>query len=236
VWVGGGSIVEGVDLELSAARCVALVGRSGSGKSTLARALVGLETISGSLRFDGVELRTAPARELAALRRAVHLCWQEPRLALDPKLTVGQLLEQARVLSGRPAWPQSERDAVLSRLELAPALLPRRPGELSGGQRTRVSLARAWAAEPQILIADEVAASLDDGLAREVFGWCRELAPGLLWIGHRLDLVGPGYDEIVVLDAGRIVERGARVLEEPTHEATRRLVEATRRREAGPRI
>lgn len=223
VWISGREVVRGVDLELRAGATVGLVGPSGCGKSALVRALVGLERATGSLRVDGVELIGASAARWAALRRRVQLCWQAG--ALDENLTVAQIVEEARVLTG--ARPRELRE-VLERVALSAELGPRRPAALSGGQRQRVALARALAAEPAILLADEITSAVDRPVAWGLVDVLRGLVKeglGLLFVTHDLSLLPGLVDQVVVLADGAVVERGAaaQVLAAPQHAVTRAL-------------
>lgn len=234
VTIAGRPIVRAVDLRLGPGVGVAIAGRSGSGKSTLARALVGLEPeLSGSLRFGGRELVAAPRRAWAPLRSRVQLVWQDATTALDPHLPIRAAIDEARALAGRPRYGRDDPRlrALLEQVALAPELLARRPGELSGGQRQRAALARALAAEPSLVIADEVTSALDRPVAWTIVELLRGLRArgvGLVMISHDLSLLPGAVDEVVVLDAGAVVERGraAELLRRPTHPTTRALVDA----------
>lgn len=231
VALGGRRVVAGVDLELRAGAGVAVVGPSGAGKSALVRALVGLEpALSGSLRFAGAELVGAPAEAWRPLRRRVQLCWQDPLAALDPHLSVAQAIDEARVLAGLRRWRADDRElhALLARVAVDPALVDRRPASLSGGQRQRVALARALAAEPAILLADEVTSALDRPIVWELIDLLRDLRRdglGLLLVTHDLSLLPGTVDRVLVLADGGVVEQGATadVLGAPQHPVTRAL-------------
>lgn len=229
VVLGGREVVRGLDLELRAGEVVGLVGPSGAGKSALVRALVGLERATGSLRFAGRELVGAPAEAWRPLRRGVQLCWQDPLAALDPNLAVGELIAETRVLAGLPRWRgDDELHGLLARVALEPGLLARRTAELSGGQRQRVAVARALAAGPALLLADEVTSALDRPVAWALVDLLRELARGglgLVLVTHDLSLLPGLADQVVVMDGGVVVERGpaARVLGAPEHPVTRAL-------------
>jgi len=231
VALGGREVVAGLDLELQPGAAVALVGPSGAGKSAVLRALVGLEpALRGSLQFAGVELVGAPSRSWQPLRRAVQLCWQDAGAALDPHLTVARIVDEARVLASLPRWraDSAELGDLLRRVALDPGLAGRLPGALSGGQRQRVGLARALAGEPRILLADEPSSALDRPVAWEIVDLLRGLRAeglGLLMVTHDLSLLPGTVDEVLVLDAGAVVERGptAQVLAAPRHPVTRAL-------------
>ncbi|MCB9566781.1 MAG: ATP-binding cassette domain-containing protein [Myxococcales bacterium] len=237
----GRALVDGVDLELRAGAAIAVIGPSGAGKSTLARALVGLERgLAGSLRLDDAELVGAPPRAWRPLRRRVQLCWQDPLQALDPRLSARASINEARALAGLAPFGPADPDlaALVDSLGLDAASLERRPTMLSGGQRQRVALTRALAAEPAILIADEITSALDRPIAVEVIELlARRVAAGLgvLMITHDLSLLAGWIDEALVIDGGRVIERGPpeRLLRAPAEPLTRRLGEAIQRLSAG---
>jgi len=227
----GSEVVTGLDLDLQPGVAVAIVGPSGAGKSAVLRALVGLEpALRGSLQFAGTELVGASARAWLPLRRGVQLCWQDAGAALDPHLTIAELLDEARLLMGLPRWRAGcpELGAVLRRVALDPALASRLPGSLSGGQRQRVGLARALAAEPALLLADELTSALDRPVAWELVDLLRGLRRsglGLLLVTHDLSLLPGTVDQVLVLGDGKVVERGPteQVLATPQHPVTRAL-------------
>ncbi len=237
VALGGRRVLAGLDLELGPGSAVAVVGPSGAGKSALARALLGLEpALTGSLRFAGVELVGAAAKEWRALRRSLQLCWQDPSTALNPQCTVTQLIDEARVLAGLARWGPDDvaLHALLRRVQLEPALTRRLPGTLSGGQRQRVALARALAAEPAILVADEITSAVDRPVAWGLVDLLRTLRRdglGLLLITHDLALLPDTVDEVLVLHDGAVVERGeaSQILRAPQHPITRALLAAVPR-------
>lgn len=237
VAIAGRLVVRDVDLELGPGDAVAVVGPSGSGKSTLARALVGLEPeLAGSLRFGGLELVGAPTEGWRPLRRRVQLCWQDPLAALNPHLSVAALIDEARVLAGLPRWRVDSPGlhALLGRVALDASLARRLPGSLSGGQRQRVALARALAAEPAILLADEISSALDRPVAWALIDLLRELRAGglgLLIVTHDLSLLPGTVDEVIVLGDGEVVERGPvrELMRAPQHPALRALRDAVPR-------
>jgi peptide/nickel transport system ATP-binding protein len=232
-----GARVRSVDLRLAPGDGLAVVGRSGSGKSTLARALLGLEPeLRGSLRFAGEELVGAPRARWSRLRRRVQLVWQDATTALDPHLPIRRSLDEARALAGLPAYAREDPrlHALLRQVALDPSLLDRRPGALSGGQLQRAALARALAAEPALLVVDEITSALDRPVAWQVVDLLRALRAsgiGLLMISHDLSLLPDAVDSVLVLEAGEVVEHGpvAAVLGSPTAAVTRALVAAAPR-------
>ena len=234
VSVDGSPLVTALDLRLSPGRALAIIGLSGAGKSTIARALVGLApSLGGSLRYGERELVGAPKSRWRPLRTSVQLCWQDPLRALDPHLSARASINEARLLAGRSAWTLGAEElvALAGDLGLEHEALERRPAALSGGQRQRVALARALACEPSLLIADEITSALDRPLAVDIV---RRLATrvdeglGVLMITHDLSLLPGWIDEVLVLDRGRVVERGspATLLQAPKHATTQSLRDA----------
>ncbi|WP_261165181.1 ABC transporter ATP-binding protein [Microbacterium sp. Marseille-Q6965] len=227
--------VDGVDLDVSAGRMLALVGESGSGKSTIGRAAVGLVTpAAGRIVVDGVDTTTASRRELRVVRRRVGFVFQNPGGALNPRWSVGDTIaEPLRVHGGLrgPALDGRVRE-LLDAVRLPGDWRGRFPHELSGGQRQRVSIARAIALDPRLLIADEPTSALDVSVQATVLELLRELQRELsfacLFISHDLAVVDALADEIAVMHRGRVVERGERraVLSAPEQEYTRRLLAA----------
>ena len=240
--VDGKELVGGLDLLLHPGRALAIIGLSGAGKSTLARALVGLTpALGGSLRYDGRELVGSPRHAWRPLRERMQLCWQDPLRALDPRLSARASINEARLLAKRQAWAANSEQlhSLAEELGLESASLERRPAALSGGQRQRVALARALACAPTLLIADEITSALDRPLAVDVIGRLAARVRsglGVLLITHDLSLLCGWIDEALVLDEGRVVERGApeQLLGDPKHGTTRRLRDALPRLPSQP--
>ncbi len=236
--------VDGVSLALYAGRATALVGASGSGKSTVARLLARLDVPdAGRVVVDGCAPGRGRRAELA-YRRRVQLVLQDPYASLNPARTVGSHLRRA-VRLHRVAWaagaagvPGGAADddvarALLARVGLVPDdVLDRLPAALSGGQRQRVAIARALAARPAVLIADEPVSMLDVSVRAGILAVLDELRAehgmALLHITHDVAAARASADEVLVMDAGRVVEAGPaeEVLGSPAHPATRRLVDA----------
>ncbi|MFI6294728.1 dipeptide ABC transporter ATP-binding protein [Nonomuraea sp. NPDC050790] len=218
-----------VSLDLRRGRTHALVGESGSGKSTFGRSVVRLDTpTAGSIVHDGVEVARAKERALKGYRRTVQMVMQDPTAALNPKLTVGDLLAEPLRVHGHP-------DRVAELLELVglpPGHATRYPRQLSGGQRQRVAIARALAVEPQVLVLDEPLSALDASIQAEILELLeslqRRLRLAYLFITHDLGLVRRSADWVSVLYLGRVAESGParEVLDRPAHPYTRALLAA----------
>jgi peptide/nickel transport system ATP-binding protein len=230
--------VDGVSFDIGLRETLAVVGESGSGKSTLATALAGLiPAESGSFAFhgsDGVEsdLTQPVARRTLALRRSVQLVFQNADTSLNPRRTVGAAIARPlKLFTGRAT---SERVAeLLVEVGLTPDFAARLPAQLSGGQRQRVGIARALAAGPDLIIADEITTALDVRVQAGVLDLLTTLRDekGLscLFISHDLAVVRGVADRVAVMIGGRIVEIGSTedVFRGPNHPYTRTLLEAT---------
>lgn len=233
VGFGRARVLHDIELEVAAGSSIGIVGPSGSGKTSLARAVVGLHPPgSGAVVLDGMRLSAALHRRNREERRRIQLVPQNPLGALNPSHTVESAVGRPLRLHGRRAGGQVP-DRVVELLEqvgLAAEFRRRYPHELSGGQRQRVSIARALAAEPDVLICDEVTSALDGGTAAaimELLSGLRELHRlALVLIAHDLPLIAEHTDTLVVLDAGRVVESGrtSGIFADPAHAATQALL------------
>jgi oligopeptide/dipeptide ABC transporter ATP-binding protein len=225
-----------VDLELHRGEIVGLVGESGSGKTTLALTLLRLvSATSGDIRFDGVDVRTLGASGLRQLRRRMQMILQDPVGSLSPRLRVRTLLREPYEIN---RIPESDRTSVAELLELvglSPDLGDKYPAQLSGGQARRVSIARALALEPELIIADEPTSGLDVSAAAGVLALMDDLRSALgityLVITHDLNVVGQIADRLSVMYLGRIVESGPteQIFEDPVHPYTQGLLAAVPR-------
>jgi peptide/nickel transport system ATP-binding protein len=225
---GGLTAVDRVRLTVPDGAVVGLVGESGSGKSTLARAAVGLAPLhSGRILLDGEPLRTRGGR------RPLQMIFQDPYSSLDPRRTIGDTVAETMTRRRRSGADRRREVArLLELVELEPARAHDYPSQLSGGQRQRVALARALAAEPEVVIADEITSALDVSIQGTVLnlvrGLQRELGMSMLFISHNLAVVRYVATSIAVMYLGRIVEHGptAQVLSDPQHPYTRDLLDA----------
>jgi peptide/nickel transport system ATP-binding protein len=230
--------VAGVDLAVIPGRNVGVVGQSGSGKSTLARLLLALEPpTAGNLRWQGVDVAalTEPARRL--MRRNVQIVFQDPFGSLDPRLRVGRsVAEPVEALDPSPPDAVETRVAEsLRAVGLSPDDRLKFPHEFSGGQRQRIAIARALITRPKLIVADEPVSALDVSVQAQILNLLQDLreAFGITYvlISHDLSVVRFLCDDVAVMDAGRIVERGPteQVLAAPTHPYTRALLDAVPR-------
>jgi peptide/nickel transport system ATP-binding protein len=231
-------VVHDVEFELGRGECLALIGESGSGKTTIARCLAGLHpAAAGTITFDGAVLAARAQRRPNDARRRIQYVFQNPYDSLNPRRTVRDQI-------GRPAETLLDLDRgataekvrhLLERVRLPPALAERFPGELSGGERQRVAIARALAAEPDLLICDEITSALDVSVQAAVLELLEELRQDLglsmLFITHDLGVVSSIADRGAVLQHGRICETGPvrQLLDSPRTEYTAQLLAAAPR-------
>jgi peptide/nickel transport system ATP-binding protein len=214
---------------------VALVGESGSGKSTLARILLGLETATaGRVLLAGSDLARQPARQrTAAQQRAIQMVFQHPYDTLNPSLTIGrQLVRALKKSSAERRTLRAQALRLLEQVQLSPDLATRRPSQLSGGQLQRASIARAFAAAPDLVVADEPVSALDVSVQAAVLNLLldrqREQHTALLLISHDLAVVRYVADRVVVLYRGQVMEYGStdEVFAPPYHPYTEALLAA----------
>jgi peptide/nickel transport system ATP-binding protein len=227
--------VDGVSFHLRQATTLAIVGESGSGKSTLARMALGLlAPTSGTVTFSGRNIAALNRRDALAFRRRVQPVFQNPYSSLDPMYTVFRAIEEPLRIH-RVGNRQERHEAVrelAERVALPPSLLDRRPRELSGGQRQRVAIARALALRPEVLVCDEAVSALDVLVQAQILELLAELKQALglsyLFISHDLAVVRQIADEVLVMQAGRVVEQAPteKVFSQPQHDYTRQLLAA----------
>jgi len=210
-------VLQDVSLSIARGAAVGVIGESGSGKSTLARVVAGLLPPSaGTVMLDGVALPPALARRSREQLRRVQIVFQNADTALNPAHSVARILGRPLELyHGLKGDARERRVAeLLDLIRLPAALANRRAGELSGGQKQRINLARALAAEPDLILCDEVTSALDTVVAAAVLDLMaelrRELGVSFMFISHDISTVRAICDEIVVLYAGRKVQAGGR--------------------------
>jgi peptide/nickel transport system ATP-binding protein len=233
VFYGRSEVVHGVTFDLAKAEVVALVGESGSGKTTISRCVGGLHREwTGSIGFEGQELGKGSRARSVADRKRIQYIFQNPYLSLNPRLTIQQIVSRPMELFGI-AKGKAATDKVVELLEqvaLGPSVLHHQAGRLSGGERQRVAIARALAAEPDVLVCDEVTSALDVSVQGSIV----ELLEGLrvsrqismLFVTHNLALVRSIADRIQILNEGVVVESGSvvDVMDNPQADYTKRLL------------
>ena len=228
--------VRDVSLDLAAGETLGIVGESGSGKSTLARAIIGTVPASeGAVIWDGQDLLSLKGRAQRAHRKSVQMIFQDPLAALNPRMTVGEIIAEP-LRTHFSETPKGEiRDRVgqmMERVGLLPNLINRYPHEFSGGQCQRIGIARALILDPRLVICDEPVSALDVSVQAQVVNLLRDLQRdmglSLIFISHDLSVVQHISDRIAVMYLGRLMELGrARdVCHEPRHPYTQALISA----------
>ncbi|MBY5670090.1 ABC transporter ATP-binding protein [Rhizobium leguminosarum] len=229
------SAVAGVSLQIMPGETVGIVGESGSGKSTLARAVLGLTPLSsGHVTFDGVDLALQKSAGLAKLRRETAMVFQDPYNALNPRLTIGQMLAEVLRVQGKVAKADIpvRTGELLDLVGLEREFAGRKPRSMSGGQCQRAGIARALAVDPKLIIADECVAALDVTIQAQIIELFRELTAKmnltLIFIAHDLAIVRNLCERVVVMYRGEIVEEGRseEVFARPKHPYTAALIAA----------
>ncbi|GAB3607307.1 hypothetical protein GCM10027413_27160 [Conyzicola nivalis] len=231
----GALALDDVSIAVGEGQSVGLVGESGSGKSTIVRLMLALaKPASGQLLFEGAPVTAATTRRF---RASVQTVFQDPYSSLDPRQRIASIVaEPLRSLGiARGDEARTLVTASLASVGLAADTLARYPHEFSGGQRQRIAIARATVSHPRLLLADEPVSALDVTTRIQVIDLLAQLRESaglaILMVSHDLSAVAALCDETVVLNAGRIVERGATgdILSAPREPYTRRLVEAVPR-------
>lgn len=233
--------VDGVDLAIARGETLSVVGESGSGKSTLGRVTLGLQkATAGEVWFDGTKLSDRSAEERRKLRRQMQIVFQDPFGSLNPRLPVGDQIEEGLLAHnlGNAAQRRKRMHQALELVGLPAEYAVRYPHEFSGGQRQRVGIARALALDPDFIVLDEPVSALDVSIQSQVLNLLAELRDkqGLtyMFISHNLDVVGYFADRVAVMYLGKIVEIGPvdRVFTQPQHPYTVALISAVPKVEA----
>ncbi|WP_174235100.1 ABC transporter ATP-binding protein [Ruegeria sp. EL01] len=239
---GATKVLSNVSIQIPRGRTVSVVGESGSGKSTTARVITGLLPASkGKVMFNGEELPPSHKQRSKEQLRKIQMIYQMADTAMNPRQTVGEII--GRPLEFYLGLTGSERDArvieLLKMIELDERFFDRLPSELSGGQKQRVCIARALAAEPELIICDEVTSALDqivqEGILKLLLKLQREFNISYLFITHDIAVVQAISDEIVVMYQGEVIEQGlkSKVLEPPYPEYTDLLLSSVPQMDPG---
>ena len=221
--------VDGVDLTIEAGEIFGVIGYSGAGKSTLVRLINGLERVtSGQLIVDGDDVATLTERQLELKRREIGMIFQQFNL-FSSRTVAGNVAFPLKVAG----WPKADRDRRIAELLDFVGLLDRAhsyPDQLSGGQKQRVGIARALAASPKILLADESTSALDPQTTGEVLDLLKRVNADygvtILLVTHEIDVIREIADKVAVMDDGRVVEHGSvyEVFSNPQNRTSRRFV------------
>ena len=226
--------VDDIDLTIAGGMTVGLVGESGSGKTTLGRAVIGLQAINdGSIVFEDSEIGGLNKRRLKPWRRNLQMIFQDPYSSLNPRMTVMDILTEGLKEHGLLDMPKRDKAVqLLEEVELRADMANRYPFEFSGGERQRISIARALSLEPRFIVCDEAVSALDVTIQAQIIELLRSLQArygiAYLFISHDLSVVRQLSEQILVMHQGKIVERGRTddVIFNPQHQYTRTLLDA----------
>lgn len=226
--------VDDVSLSLSENQVQGVIGESGCGKSTLLRTLIGLyEPTEGELLFDGRSTASFSKEDWKEFRRRVRIIFQDPFNSLNPKFTTRQVLREPLAIHDFDDKEERIHD-ILERVELDPPeqYLDRYQHQLSGGEKQRVSIARALITEPEVILADEPVSMLDVSTQASILELLSDLSENLgvsmLYVSHDLSTVSYVCDRVNVMYLGRVIERAntADIVNDPQHPYTQALIKA----------
>lgn len=228
--------VHDVSFEIEEGTTLGLVGESGSGKSTVARTLLKLSPATGGeVFYRGQEILSLNEARFRPLRKEMQMIFQDPFGSLNPRMTIEQIIAEPLRIHFKQLDRSARRETVASLLErvgLPAESMWRYPHEFSGGQRQRIGIARALAVQPKFLICDEPVSALDVSVQAQIINLLRDLQEQFnltyLFIAHDLAVVEHMSDQVIVMNRGRIVEKGTaeQVCSDPQDEYTRKLLAA----------
>lgn len=225
--------VKGVSFDIESGKTYGLVGESGSGKSTVARMVAQLTTpTSGRISYDGRDVTTLNRRAALAYRREVQIVFQDPFGALNPRMTVEQLITEPLIVHGllSPQARVERARTLVDDVGLPRTALDRKPVDFSGGQRQRIMIARALALNPRLIVADEPVSALDVSVQAQVLNLLKDLQDELglsyLFISHDLSVVEFISDTIGIMRHGDLLEEGSKreIYTNPRTDYTRELI------------
>ena len=228
-------VVRDVTFTLRRGESLGLVGESGSGKSTTALAVLRLLKSDGEIWLDNQPLHSFNRRQMLPVRRRIQVVFQDPNSALNPRLTVAQIVTEGLQVHHRYSPAEQERRVItaLQEVGLDPATRNRYPNEFSGGQRQRIAIARALILQPDLVILDEPTSSLDRSVQAQILQLLKSLQERhrltYLFISHDLQVVRAMCHQVIVLRHGEVVEQGdcAAIFNSPSADYTRQLLQSS---------
>ncbi|AXF56515.1 ABC transporter ATP-binding protein [Salicibibacter kimchii] len=231
--------VDGLDFTIKKGETFGLVGESGCGKSTAGRSIIRLyEPTEGKITFDGEDISRKKEKDLFHLRRDMQMIFQDPFSSLNPRKTVGSMLQEPLKVHGLHKNHQERQEKcqeIMSRVGLNPSFINRYPHEFSGGQRQRIGIARALVLEPKMIVADEPVSALDVSIQSQVLNLLDDLQDDFdltyLFIAHDLSVVKHFSDRIGVMYLGNMTEIAEKndLYDDPLHPYTQALLSAVPR-------
>jgi oligopeptide transport system ATP-binding protein len=228
--------IDQVSFHIEEGETLGLVGESGCGKSTLGRVILRLEEpTEGKILYRGKDITYCNRNKLKFLRKEAQMIFQDPQSSLDPRMTIGDSIEEALLVLGiaREKERTEKVGELLRRVGLEPQYASRYPHEMSGGQKQRIGIARALSVNPKLIIADEPVSALDVSVQAQILNLVmdlqKEFGLSYLFIAHDLAVIGQVSDRVAVMYLGQIIELAERneLFSHPLHPYTEALITAS---------